>query len=113
MNYLDVKLGDGEKWQYVPPTGHDVLWISVYAGSLVAGETVSVGELVVFEPSEQSVEFVAQGDCGFILGSAVQSPDELVLGYHSVHTTPQALQQGEENIQRLKAKLREAGRISD
>jgi redox-sensitive bicupin YhaK (pirin superfamily) len=112
MTYLDVRLSAGERWRYTPPRDHDVLWISVYSGSLDAGEHVSEGELVVFEQSERSVDFFAKEDCGFVLGSAAHSPFDLVEGYYSVHTNPAALQRGEQTIGRLGAQLSADGRIS-
>jgi len=112
MTYLNVRLNQGERWRYTPPRDHDVLWISVYAGSLDAGEEVSEGELVVFEKSGHSVDFLAKEDCGFLLGSAAHSPFDLVEGYYSVHTERAALQNGEQEIGRQGALLCADGRIS-
>lgn len=112
MAYLNVRLSQGERWRYTPPRDHDVLWISVYSGSLDAGEDVSEGELVVFEQSGHSVDFLAKEDCGFLLGSAAHSPFDLVEGYYSVHTQHAALQSGEQEIARQGAQLRADGRIS-
>lgn len=28
ISYLHVRLEDGERWRYQPPTGHDVAWVS-------------------------------------------------------------------------------------
>ena len=113
MTYLNVRLSQGERWRYTPPRDHDVLWISVYSGSLDAGEDVSEGELVVFEHAEHSVDFFAKEDCGFVLGSAIHSPFDLVEGFYSVHTNPAALQCGEQAIGRLGAQMRADGRITD
>jgi redox-sensitive bicupin YhaK (pirin superfamily) len=112
ITYLNVRLSEGESWRYTPPRDHDVLWISVYSGSLDAGEQVSEGELVVFERSGRSVDFLAKEDCGFVLGSAAHSPFDLVEGYYSVHTNLAALQRGEQEIGRLGAQLRADGRIT-
>jgi redox-sensitive bicupin YhaK (pirin superfamily) len=112
LTYLHVRLSEGESWRYTPPRDHDVLWISVYSGSLDAGEQVSEGELVVFEQSERSVDFIAKEDCGFVLGSAAHSPFDLVEGYYSVHTNPAALQCGEQEIERLGAQLCADGRLT-
>jgi hypothetical protein len=40
-------------------------------------------------------------DSGFLLGSAVRHPHELVLGYYSVHTSEETLAQGEAQIAKL------------
>jgi redox-sensitive bicupin YhaK (pirin superfamily) len=112
MTYLHVRLSAGERWRYTPPHGHDVLWISVYSGSLDAGEPVSEGDLIVFDQSGRGVDFIARESCGFVLGSAVQSPYDLVEGYYSVHTNAAALQSGEQEIARMGAKMCEDGRLT-
>jgi redox-sensitive bicupin YhaK (pirin superfamily) len=111
MNLLDVHLSAGERWRYQPPAGHDVAWTHVHRGGLlVAGERLQ-GELAVFEESESALEFTAQGDTDFIVGSAVKHPHDLVLGYYSVHTSTEALQRGEAEIARIGRQLRADGRI--
>ncbi|QZP30555.1 pirin family protein [Pseudomonas sp. DR48] len=111
MNYLAVNLKDGERWRYTPPSGHTVAWLAVNAGRLDTGSLINTGELAVFEESEQAVDFVALGECSFVLGSAVKHPHELVMGHYSVHTSKVALAQGETEIQRIGARLRQQGRL--
>jgi redox-sensitive bicupin YhaK (pirin superfamily) len=113
INYLAVQLKDGEHWRYTPPAGHTVGWIAVDAGRLDAGggEPVAAGELAVFEESGAAIGFVAQGDTSFVLGSAAKHPHELVMGHYSVHTSKAALEQGEAEIRRIGARLREEGRV--
>jgi hypothetical protein len=41
----------------------------------------------------------------------VKHPHELVLGYYSVHTSAQALRDGESGIARIGQQLRSAGRL--
>jgi redox-sensitive bicupin YhaK (pirin superfamily) len=112
MTYIAVLLKDGERWRYTPPAGHTVAWLAVNQGRLEAGSDVSGGELAVFEESTQAIDFVAQGETSFVLGSAVKHPHDLVTGYYSVHTTQQALDQGEAEIKRIGANLRRDGRLS-
>jgi redox-sensitive bicupin YhaK (pirin superfamily) len=107
MNYLAVRLKDGERWRYTPPAGHTVGWVAVNAGRLDAGGPVVSGELAVFEESEDAIDFVAHGDTAFVLGSAEKHPHELVMGHYSVHTSKAALDQGEAEIRRIGARLRE------
>ena len=112
INYLDVRLKAGERWTYVVPAGHDVVWLSVYRGALLAPVAVADGELVVLEQSAGSsggLEFEAGDAAAFILGSARRHPHDLVLGYYSVHTTAAALAKGEAEIQRIGLQLRAAG----
>ncbi|WP_018903460.1 pirin family protein [Variovorax paradoxus] len=113
INYLAVQLKDGEHWRYTPPAAHTVGWIAVDAGRLDAGdgEPVTAGELAVFEESGAAIDFVAQGDTSFVLGSAAKHPHELVMGHYSVHTSKAALEQGEAEIRRIGARLREEGRL--
>jgi redox-sensitive bicupin YhaK (pirin superfamily) len=112
MNYLDVTLKAGERWYYQPPHGHTVAWIAAYRGAVTTPAVVNKGEIAVFEESNGAIKFEAQGDTAFILGSAVKHPHELVLGHHSVHTSPAALEKGEANIARIGQQLRTEGRLS-
>jgi hypothetical protein len=45
------------------------------------------------------------------LGSAIKHSHDLVLGYYSVHTNPDALESGEANIARIGRQLNAAGRL--
>ncbi len=109
MVYLDVRLKAGERWTFTPPAGHDVAWVAVHTGSVLAGESISAGELVVFEESEDGIHFEATSDTGFVLGSAVKHPYDLVTGYYSVHTNTAALWQGERNIAEIGRRLQGEG----
>ena len=112
MTYLAVSLRDGERWRYAPPAGHTVAWLAVSDGCIYVNGPVVAGELAVFEESSQAIDFVAHGDTSFVLGSAVKHPHDLVMGYHSVHTSKAALARGEAEIQRIGAQLREEGRLT-
>jgi len=112
INYLDVHMKDGQRWEYQPPAGHDVAWVFSYKGSLRAeGQPVAVKELAVFEEGQSALRFDARGDTGFVLGTAVKHPHDLVLGYYSVHTSAQALEAGEAEIRRIGERLRASGRL--
>ena len=69
------------------------------------------GDLVVFKRSNGAVEFEALSDTEFVLGSAVPHEHDLVLGYYSVHTTSEALRDGEAHIELIKTRLVEQGRL--
>lgn len=111
INYLAVRLQDGQRWRYEPPAGHTVAFVAVHAGRLEAGGPVGTGELAIFDESSEAIDFVAHGDTSFVLGSAVKHPHELVMGYYSVHTSEKALARGEAEIQRIGARLRQEGRL--
>jgi len=112
MNYLVVRLKAGEHWSYHPPEGHTVAWIAVMDGALRASSPVTSGEIAIFDSSEQSIDFIAVDDTCFVLGSSAKHPHNLVLGNYSVHTSTKALQQGEEEIQRIGRELRIQGKRS-
>jgi redox-sensitive bicupin YhaK (pirin superfamily) len=111
INYLALRLKAGEHWRYEPPTGHTVLWIAVASGTVSVPAELSHGELAAFEQSSQSVEFEARTDTEFVLGSAVPHKYELVLGSHSVHTTPAALQAAQARISEIRSRLVQEGRL--
>jgi len=111
INYLIVRLKAGEQWQYTPPAGHNIAWLSVQRGALhVADESVA-DELVVFDESNDVLAITAEQDSEFALGSAVAHPHDLVLGYYSVHTSSEALHTGEARIKEIGAQLRRDGRL--
>ncbi len=111
VTYLSVSLKTGERWTYHPPKGHTVGWVAVHEGVLRTSSTIPSGEIAVFEPSEESIDFIAEGKTGFVLGSAAKHPHELVLGNYSVHTSAEALRQAEMEIRRIGQQLRANGTI--
>jgi hypothetical protein len=69
------------------------------------------GDLAAFESSSAGVEFQALTDAEFVLGSAVTHKHDLVLGYYSVHTTAEALRDGEAHIASIRKRLIQEGRL--
>jgi hypothetical protein len=65
--------------------------------------------LAVFEESNNAIAIQADTASRFVLGSAAKHPHELVLGHYSVHTTQEALEAGESEIQRIGHQLVTAG----
>jgi len=111
INYLAVPLKAGERWRYEPPTDHTVLWAAVASGVLSAPDVLRHGDLAAFEPSSDAVEFEALTDTEFVLGSAAPHEHDLVLGYYSVHTSPDTLRDGEAHISSIKKRLVQEGRL--
>lgn len=111
MNYLAVRLKAGERWSYLPPSGHDVAWVALAEGRLHSQDALQAGELAIFEESEGRIDFHAAADTEFVLGSAVRHPHELVTGYYSVHTSRAALDEGEARIWQIGDRLRTEGRL--
>jgi redox-sensitive bicupin YhaK (pirin superfamily) len=109
INYLAVRLKGGETWRYQPPVGHDVCWVALASGRLAVPQPIEAGELVAFDKSNQAIEFRAEADSEFVLGSAASHTHDLVLGYYSVHTSPASLEAGERRITEIQARLREEG----
>jgi redox-sensitive bicupin YhaK (pirin superfamily) len=111
MTYLSVRLKAGQPWRYEPPANHTVCWIALNTGSLAVPERVQAGELAAFEPSNEAIDFHAEADTEFVLGSAAGHPYELVLGNYSVHTSPASLHAGEQRIAEIKLRLQKEGRL--
>jgi redox-sensitive bicupin YhaK (pirin superfamily) len=105
LTYLSVDLKAGERWSYHPAKGHTVAWVAVDKGTLRTPEPVASGEVAIFEPSDDSLDFVAEGDTRFVLGSAERHSHDLVLGNYSVHTSEAALLEGEAEIRRIGQRL--------
>jgi len=112
ITYLDVRLKAGERWTFQPTKGHDVAWIASHQGIVRTPEQVSAGEVAVFEEGDRAIEFEALTDAGFILGSAVKHPYDLVTGHYSVHTNADALRIGESNIADIGRRLHNQGMLA-
>jgi hypothetical protein len=69
----------------------------VHEGELAA-PAIGMAELAVFEESNAAIEFEAIEHTGFINGSAVKHPCNLVLGAYSVDASRHALEKGEARI---------------
>jgi redox-sensitive bicupin YhaK (pirin superfamily) len=111
INYLAVRLKAGQTWRYEPPADHTICWVALASGSLADPEPVHAGELAVFEPSNEAIDFHAETDTEFVLGSAASHPYKLALGNYSVHTSPASLQAGEQRIAEIKERLQKEGRL--
>src|SRR5437868_2229100 len=111
MNYLAVRLKAGECWSYQPPAGHTVLWTVVGMGSVLIPDELQQGELAALKPSTAVIEFEAQSDAEFVLGSAVPHDYDLVLGSHSVHTSTEALREAEVRISEIQTRLIQQGKL--
>jgi len=111
INYLAVRLEAGERWRYQPPTGHTVLWTAVASGTVSVPDELRHGDLAAFEPSSEAVEFEARTDAEFVLGSAVPHKYDLILGSHSVHTTPAALRDARVHLSAIRTRLFQEGRL--
>jgi len=109
INYLAVRLKAGENWRYQPPAGHDVAWIALASGGLAVPEPVEPGELIAFDKSNLAIDIRAEADSEFVLGSAASHPPDLVLGYYSVHTSPEALEVAERHITEIRTRLGNEG----
>ena len=111
ITYLAVSLHAGETWHYDPAPGHEVLWAALGRGRVSVPDTVIAGDMIVFEPGETGVDFIADEDSEFVIGSAVPHDHDLVLGYYSVHTSAAALRAGEARIQEIRRDLIRDGRL--
>jgi hypothetical protein len=78
-------------------------------GSVLVPDELQEGELVAFKPSSAAMEFEAQSDAEFVLGSAVPHDYDLVLRSHSVHTSTEALREAEARISSIQKSLIQQG----
>jgi redox-sensitive bicupin YhaK (pirin superfamily) len=111
LNYLAVTLKAGESWSYQPPAGHDIAWMSLATGRLSQRQSLTGGDLILFDQSEARIDVTAETDAEFVIGSAVPSPHQLALGYYSVHTSLDSLQEGERKITDIGRRLRTQGQL--
>src|SRR5882762_10148153 len=111
LNYLAVRLRAGEFWRYQPALDHTVGWVALSTGRLLVPESVEAGELAIFESSAAAIDFHADADTEFVLGSAAPYAHDLVLGPHSVHSSPAMLRAGEQRISEIQRRLHEEGRL--
>ena len=111
INYLALRLNAGQHWRYTPPAGHTVLWVAIASGTVSAPDTFRGGDLAAFAPSNEAVEFEAISDTEFVLGSAAPHEHDLVTGCYSVHTSAEALRDGEAHISSIQHRLMKEGRI--
>jgi hypothetical protein len=88
-----------------------VLWTAVGIGSVLVPDELQQGELVAFKPSSAAIEFKAQSDAEFVLGSAVPHNYDLVLGSHSVHTSAEALREAQVRISAIQMRLIQQGKL--
>jgi len=94
-------LADGERWTYQPSAEHEIAWLALNNGKLDVSGIVLERELAVFEHGVRPIEVVAQGAAELVIGSAAKHPYPLVTGHYSVHTSRDALIEGEANIAAL------------
>ena len=111
ISYLGVHLQAGETWRFEPPVGHTVAWAAVGEGELTAPAVLRTGDLAVFEDAGGAIEFEAQTDTAFVLGSGALHPHELFTGPYSVHTSEAALHSGQAGIRERAQLLRHQGRL--
>ena len=109
--YLGVHLKAGETWRFQPPAGHTVAWVALGEGALSAPARLSTGDLIAFDESGHAVTFEAQTDTAFVVGSGVKHLHDLFMGPYSVHTSAEALRQGQAGIRERAQLLRRQGRL--
>jgi len=111
ITYLHVRLKAGEHWRFQPGPNETVAWMALHRGTTTVPESLTAGDLVIFEESDHAIDVVAHDDVSFVLGAAVKHPYPLVMGKYSVHTNARALAEGEAEIARIGQRLHAAGRL--
>src|SRR5713101_5950218 len=109
--------GDGGRsrgfqlWRYQPAIDHTVGWVALSTGRLLVPERVEAGELAIFESSADAIDFHADADTEFVLGSAAPHAHDLVLGQYSVHSSLAMLRAGEQQLSEIQRRLQNEGRL--
>lgn len=117
INVFQVRLRNGQRWQYSPPPGHIVSWVAVDRGRLctlqtVRPEGVGRGELAIFEEVDGGmIALRSEGVTSFIFGSSKKHPFPLVWDRFSVHTKQGTMKRAKERIASLGRELLAQGRI--
>ena len=111
LTYAAVRLKAGETWRYLPASDHTVGWVALSTGRLRRPEQIVAGELAILEPSSNAIDFEADVDAEFVVGSSTPHPHDLVLGYYSVHTGAATLEAGERRIAEIGQRLKREGRF--
>ena len=106
VSYLWVQLKAGESWTYQPASTHDIAWTFAQSGQLSVSDAELVRELAVFEEGNGAMKFDAKTDCAFLVGTAAKLPQELVMGYYSVHSSAANLVVGERRIKEIGSTLK-------
>ena len=72
-----------------------------------------MASIVMLAQACETIEFEAEADAEFVLGSAVPHHYDLVLGSHSVHTNPEALREAQARISAIESRLYTAASFTD
>ena len=94
INYFQVRLRDGEHWQYVAPDRHNVTWLAVDRGGvrLREGERVYWEQIALFGDSGGVIELQADGETSFVLGSASRLAHPLTQGIDAAVAAKRGIQ---------------------
>lgn len=107
INYLLVTLAPHQCWTYTPPAGHGVVWLAISHGGLTGDLVAQAGELAILEGTGAIPLQASATGASFVVASAIEHRHDLVLGTYSVHTSKEALHQGEKRIVELAQRLPE------
>lgn len=112
VTYLRLELGVGERLSLSRRPG-EVGFLAILSGEVrvtdAAGNTESLSGVALGELDVTATELslVADSPARLVYGSAPPHPHPLVLGRTSVHTSADALREGERGIMRIQAELRD------
>jgi hypothetical protein len=92
-------------------TGRGTAGDRVSTGRLRVPDRVQAGELAIFESSTEAIDFSADTDTEFVLGSAAPYGHDLVLGRYSVHSSAATLRAAEQRLTEIQQRLRNEGQL--
>jgi hypothetical protein len=111
-NYLAGRLRAAESWRFEPPTNQTISRVALSTGRLHAPEIVEAGELAIFEASSAAIDFNADTEAEFVIGSTAPSLHDLVLAQYSVHSSPATLPAGEQRLSEIQRRLQGKGGLA-
>lgn len=99
INYLVVHLKAGQRWSYEAPLNHQFAWAANVSGRVqTIGGDLHENNFTFFNKPTEKIEFHAQADAIFVLGSSPDFDHDLIFQNGSVHTSSEALHLGFKGI---------------
>ena len=111
MTYFVLTLQAGAKWTYNMPATNDVAFAVVFEGDGEIDGTSSMQELVQIGGNEPITFSSGAAKTQILIGSGKKHPYPLITGTSSVHTSPAALERGQQRIRAIGEQLMRDGRL--
>ena len=93
-----MHLNAGQRWSYEFPLNHQSAWVATVNGRLRTTSGNLENNFTLFNKPTEKIEFHAQTDAIFVLGSSPDFDYDLIFQNGSVHTSSEALHEGFKGI---------------